>query len=155
MDKAAARAWLDSLAGEWSGTNRTWFEPDVLADESPITATVRVLPGGSSAVYEYDAVLQGKPFRGVALIAFNTFTGRFDGAWVDSFHMSTNLMVSHGGGEGGCSLLGSYQDPGGGPAWGWRTVFELSGVHLTVTAFNITPAGDEARAVEARYVRAR
>ena len=28
---------LLKLVGEWEGTSRTWFEKDVLADESPVS----------------------------------------------------------------------------------------------------------------------
>lgn len=156
MTETDARALFTALDGEWMGTNVTWFEPEVVADASPIRARVRALPGEAAASYTYDSSLQGRPFTGAALFAFDSFGGRVDGAWSDSFHMSTNLMVSHGDGNAlGFSLLGSYRVPGGGPAWGWRTVFELDGDRLTVTAFNITPAGDEARAVQASYERVR
>jgi len=153
---AEARALFSALDGEWVGTSVTWFEPGVVADTSPIRARIRALPGAAAAVYTYDASIQGKAFTGAALFAFDAFGSRVDGAWSDSFHMNTNLMVSHGDGHaGGFSLLGSYRVPGGGPAWGWRTAVELTGDRLTVTAFNITPAGDEARAVQASYERVR
>lgn len=155
MDKTAAEALLCTLDGEWEGLNRTWFEPDVLSDESTIRATIRALPGTPSVLYEYDSQLQGRPFRGAALFAFNTFTGHFEGAWSDSFHMTTNMMVSRGGAcPGGFSLLGAYHDPGGGPAWGWRTVVvQPDADHVVVTAYNITPSGDESKATEARLTR--
>lgn len=155
MDKTAAGALLCRLAGEWEGVNRTWFEPDVLSDESPIRATVRALPGTAAVVYEYESQLQGRSFAGAALFAFNTFTGQFEGAWSDSFHMATNMMVSRGGAcPDGFSLLGAYLDPSGGPAWGWRTVVEQPDAdHVVVTAYNITPSSDEAKATEARLTR--
>jgi hypothetical protein len=34
------------LAGRWQGFTGTWFEPDVLADESPSQATFRLLLDG-------------------------------------------------------------------------------------------------------------
>ncbi len=150
-----ARAQVLSMAGAWAGTSRTWFEPGVLADESPIAARIRVLPDCPIALYEYETAVQGRPSHGVALMAFNRFTGGFDVAWADSFHMSTNLMVSRSETAGGrIDVLGSYADPGGGPPWGWRTTFDLDGTGtLIVTAYNITPDGQEARAVEARLTR--
>lgn len=32
---------LSLLAGNWAGTTRTWFEADVLADESPASGTIK------------------------------------------------------------------------------------------------------------------
>ncbi|MFN2490463.1 MAG: DUF1579 family protein [Actinomycetota bacterium] len=43
-----------------------------------------------------------------------------------------------------------------GPPWGWRTEIELhDDDHINFTAYNITPGGEEAKAVEIRYVRSR
>ena len=42
------------------------------------------------------------------------------------------------------------------PEWGWRTQYVLEDAdHLVITAFNVTPGGEEAMAVQTSYVRAR
>ncbi len=151
----AAGGLLSALIGEWQGINRTWFQPNVLADESPIQGSIRALPGSHFVIYEYSSVLQGSPFHGVALYGYNSYTRQFEGAWADGLHMSTNLMFSSGGlAERGFFLLGNYVDPDGGPNWGWRTLVEVGAPdHLLITCFNISPQGQEARALEASYRR--
>ena len=51
-------------------------------------------------------------------------------------------------------MIGEYDVAPGAPAWRWRTDYELlDDDHLVITAYNISPEGDETKAMETEYVR--
>jgi hypothetical protein len=146
---------LAALVGEWEGPTKTWFEPDVLADESLMSGKMSAILGGRFILHEYSGQMMGKPFEGVAIYGFDLATNKFQAAWVDSFHMSTGILFSEGEPGDRFSVLGSY-DAGGPevPRWGWRTEIDVIGDdNIVVTAYNISPEGDEAMATETRYTR--
>lgn len=146
---------IHAMVGEWEGMTKTWFEPNVIADESPMNGSIQPILGGRFLFYQYQGSINGKPFEGSATIGYDISNGKFQVSWIDSFHMGTAIMLSEGSSvEHGFSVLGSYGGPDIPVHWGWRTVFQLNEPNqLTITAFNISPEGREDRATETIYRR--
>jgi hypothetical protein len=44
---------LKKMEGEWQGVAKTWFEPDKIADESPVRATMKLILDGKFILHEY------------------------------------------------------------------------------------------------------
>ena len=145
------------LVGQWEGTCKTWFEPDQLADESAIKGECRFLFGEKFLRHQYQSTLQGRARNGEETIVFNPANMQIEIAWIDDFHMRDAIMLSSGNGlenDHGFSVVGSYEVGTGHPAWRWRTIFELKNAdRLVMTAINISPDGDEAKALETNYKR--
>ena len=147
--------FLTQLAGGWTGTSRIWLEPEKLLDEAPLVGNIQVILDGRFIMFLYQASVEGEAQHGMFTFGYNTTKDRYEASWLDSWHNNTAIMFCVGSArENGFQVIGNYPDPTGGPDWGWRTEVNLMDEdNLTITAYNITPNGEEAKATEAKLTR--
>jgi len=147
--------FLASLVGGWGGKSRLWLEPDGVPSEFQMQGSFQPILDGRFVIFLYQSAMEGELQHGMFTFGYNTGLDRFEASWVDSFHNRTAIMFCDGNAlEDGFSVLGTYPDPSGGPDWGWRTEVRLIDAdHLSITAYNISPDGGEAKATESLLTR--
>lgn len=149
------RETISQWVGEWSGTNQLWLMPGDPPRESETSASVTLAAGGGFALIRYAWADGGKPHDGVLLVRIAAAPGEASMVWIDSFHTGGNFMEFRGEADrdGRMSAGGSYAAPPG-PDWGWRIELAGGDAEMQILMYNITPDGEEALAVDAKYNRA-
>ena len=147
--------FLSQLAGGWTGTSKIWLEPEKLLDEAPIVGNIQVVLDGRFVMFLYQSSVEGEAQHGMFTFGYNTTKDQYEASWLDSWHNNTAIMFCVGSArENGFAVLGRYPDPTEGPDWGWRTEVELIDEdNLVITAYNIMPNSEEAKATEAKLTR--
>ncbi|TCD10537.1 DUF1579 domain-containing protein [Pedobacter frigidisoli] len=151
-----AHQQIKSLVGSWKGTSKTWFEKDVLVDESPTEAEISSILDCRFISYDYRSSLERKPLAGKMIIGFDIPYQKFTFSWIDSFHMGTQIMQATGDAtENGFSILGSWGNPEyGDQLFGWRTELQIiSNDEIVFLAYNIMPGEEETKALETILTR--
>lgn len=136
---------LSERAGtERTGTGELWLDP--LGDEAHrYDCTLRITADALRYTWQHE----GKTHQGEFLMR--------DGAlsWSDTWHQPQQVTCSPIAGAWGLFAVAyTYAAPGS-PDWGWRTVLsERPSGELVLQMTNITPWGEEARAVRMVFRRA-
>lgn len=146
----SSRELLASMVGEWTGQYRLYLQPGTLTAESDTSATVAPVLDGRFVRITYDWIVDGGRQLGEYLVA-SPGGDLLTASWVDTWHSGDAILFCRS--DGAAGVIGQYgpdEDP-----WQWRTTFELrdGGAELAITAWNVTPGGDEAVATEASYRR--
>ncbi len=145
---------LLQLIGDWSGNSKTFFEPGILGDESQVKAQITAMFDGRFINIAYQSSVQGSPFQGTMILGYYLLDNTWQMVWVDTFHMGTGIMHAKAIADGNeFNVLGQYSSGGESPEfWGWRTVIKKpSADQFILSAFNITPQGQEDLAIEMNF----
>jgi len=146
---------LTDLVGSWSGRNQLWLMPGDPVRESKTQASVTSTAHGVLVSLAYSWDYEGQPQEGVLLLRNHLDAAKVEVVWLDSWHTRNEFMLfaADADHQGLVAVRGSYAAPPG-PDWGWRIGLHADGADaFSVRMYNISPEGQEALAVDARYTR--
>jgi hypothetical protein len=134
---------LEDLVGtRWQGTSRLWHDPDPDAPAELSEATVSIEAG----VVRYTWVWEGKPH--VGSFELRPTADGTEATFTDTWHQVRPMQCRPVPTNGAMfSVIGTYAAPGD-PPWRWRSLVGLRPTgELVLEMINVTPWGEEARAV--------
>jgi hypothetical protein len=143
---------LNSIAGNYKGTNLLYYPPEKPPDETPSDLNLASILNGRFVRIDYTWSYHNASQEGSMLIGFVPDENLVTMHWIDTWHMSNKVLALKGTSEadGSIHLLGSYPAPPD-PDWGWRIIITPGDRTLNIAMFNISPKGEEDPAVEASY----
>lgn len=156
FEAAEGHTLLRAFVGLWSGPTKLWLDPAAPPEETRSTLHAELLLGGRWLRLSYRGVSFAKPHAGEMLLGFHKDAGELELAWIDSAHTGSAIMFSKGklGAAGVVDVLGGYL--AGEERWGWRSVLHCpTPDELVIEAFNVSPQGEEERAMLSRLTRER
>jgi hypothetical protein len=141
------------LVGRWEGQSTLYLDPDQDGDTQPSTVEVTPAANGKALLVNYVWHVDDAPERGTMLVERDPKQPGCRAAWVDSWHQNQVMMVLTGSIPDAVDMYGKYQAEGW-PEWGWRIRLEANEGRFRLLMWNITPEGQEGRAVVGEYTRA-
>jgi hypothetical protein len=115
---------LGKLIGEWSGTNILRLSSLTPSEySSPSHLSIPQAAKGKVLMFTYTWNHESSLQEGTLLVGYNKKQNSATAAWVDSWHMDSNVIFCYGtiNAQGMIDLRGSYKAPPG-PDWGWRMI---------------------------------
>lgn len=146
---------LIACAGAWTGTNALQDPENGIEATAPSRASVTPLMDGRFVRIDYDWSYRDRPQWGSMLVGHRPDADEVTLYWIDSWHNGHSAMLCRGTRRDGgvLDVRGTY-GVGTGPDWGWRTEIHPHADSLLWVMYNVTPAGEEALAVEEMLARA-
>jgi hypothetical protein len=141
-------AELASWAGHYVGTTRTFLKPGKPPEESEDTLYIEPMLGGRFVRMQWYGSANGKARQGELVFGFHIDAGEHELSWVDTFHTGSAILKFEGKplDDGSANVRGTYA--AGSERWGFGFRFLKRGDTLEMRAINVSPAGEEYRAIE-------
>jgi hypothetical protein len=105
-------AMLAAYAGEWTADSKWWKSKDAQPESSKGKSTFEMILGGRYLHMVYKGDWNGQPWTGIGYLAYENFTKKYKGTWIDE--MSTGLFYNEGTADKTgkvITMLGKMSDP--------------------------------------------